>query len=67
MSSSEKLVKWNSFWEITGGVIFCRTCRAEQVEGEGSCAFEHARGCGHAQYEDHPWGDLHKIEAGALG
>jgi len=67
MSSSEKLVKWSYFWRIAEGVIFCRTCRAEQAEVEASCAFEHARGCGHAQYEDHPWEDLHKIEAEALG
>jgi len=64
MSSSEKLVKWNFFWRITGDVVSCRTCHAEQVEKEGSCAFEHDRGCGHAEYENHPWEELRKMEVG---
>jgi hypothetical protein len=37
-------------------------CNAEQAESEASLPFEHARGCGHAKYIDHPWGALHNIE-----
>lgn len=61
LSSSEKPVKWSSFWNITGGVITCKTCKCEQVETDAALPFEHARGCGHAQYIDHPWGDLRSI------
>lgn len=63
MSSSDRLLRWNSLWRLDGGLVFCRTCHSEQEESEASLPFEHSRGCSYERYAAYPWNDLNRISA----
>jgi hypothetical protein len=61
MTASEDLTDWNSLWQITNGVVSCRTCQAQQKEIDRSEAFVHSSACGYAGQRRNPWDDLDAI------
>lgn len=45
MAAQGDLINWNSRWQISGGVVSCRSCRSQQLEHERSEPFLHASNC----------------------
>jgi hypothetical protein len=61
MTASEDLIDWNDRWKITNGIVYCRSCQAQQKEIDRGEAFVHSSDFGYSGQRCSPWDDLDAI------
>lgn len=62
MNTEDRLLQWNSSFQISEGKLVCRDCFAGQSLMDAEQAFLHTEHCQHHHPEsEFPWITLHEI------